>query len=67
MSAQLKKINLEKENVVSKSVKETQRPNIDHLVRKIMIERRREKIKSVTMLGATLLTFAIAAFFFTKG
>jgi|TARA_B110000967_G_C18767074_1_gene500985 hypothetical protein len=67
MSAQLKKINLEKENVVSKSVKETQRPNIDHLVRRIMIERRREKIKSVTMLGATLLTFAIAAFFFTKG
>ena len=67
MSAQLKKINLEKENVVSKSVKETQRPNIDHLVRKILIERRREKIKSVTMLGATLLTFAIAAFFFTKG
>jgi hypothetical protein len=67
MSTQLKKINLEKENVVSKSVKETQRPNIDHLVRRIMIERRREKIKSVTMLGATLLTFAIAAFFFTKG
>jgi hypothetical protein len=67
MSAQLKKINLEKENVVSKSVKETQRPNIDHLVRRIMTERRREKIKSVTMLGATLLTFVIAAFFFTKG
>ena len=66
MSAQLKKINLEKENVVSKSVKETQRPNIDHLVRRIMTERRREKIKSVTMLGATLLTFVIAAFFFTK-
>jgi hypothetical protein len=42
------------------------RPNIDHLVKRIMIERRKEKKNSIIMMSFVLLAFASLSLFFTK-
>ncbi len=40
-----------------------QRPNIDHLIKRIMTERRREKKNNIIMISIVLTTFGIISIF----
>ena len=62
--AKKKLIDLTDEN--SNNEKVNQRPNIDHLIKKILIERRREKKNNIVLTFIALLGTGIVAFFFTQ-
>lgn len=65
MITQLKINKLDTTYTHSDGETKTQRANIDHLVKKIMTERRRKKKISLISLSVVLLTFAIVSFIFT--
>ena len=69
MNDQLKKNNLT-ENAIGdlqkKNIYKAKRPNIDHLIKKILIEKRKEKKKSAVTFLVCLLTITIATVFFLK-
>tara|TARA_B110000285_G_C14977385_1_gene539619 strand:+ start:44 stop:244 length:201 start_codon:yes stop_codon:yes gene_type:complete len=62
--AKKKLIDLTDEN--SNNEKVNQRPNIDHLIKRILIERRREKKNNIALTFIALLGTGIVAFFFTQ-
>jgi hypothetical protein len=62
--AKKKLIDLTDEN--SNNEKVNQRPNIDHLIKRILIERRREKKNNIVLTFIALLGTGIIAFFFTQ-
>jgi|TARA_B110000971_G_C19775346_1_gene392762 hypothetical protein len=62
--AKKKLIDLTDEN--SNNEKVNQRPNIDHLIKRILIERRREKKNNIVLTFIALLGTGIVAFFFTQ-
>ena len=66
MKAQFKKKGSNEVSANSENIHNVSRPNIDHLVKRIMTERRREKKKSVIMMSIALVSFALMSFFFTK-
>tara|TARA_B110000902_G_C14248701_1_gene565263 strand:+ start:247 stop:522 length:276 start_codon:yes stop_codon:yes gene_type:complete len=59
-----KDLDIAKEEIEYK--KNFQRPNIDHLVKRIMTERRREKKNNIIMISIVLTTFGIISIFFTQ-
>tara|TARA_B110000285_G_scaffold100738_1_gene114741 strand:+ start:559 stop:771 length:213 start_codon:yes stop_codon:yes gene_type:complete len=69
MNDQLKKNNLTENaigDLLKKNIYETKRPNIDHLIKRILIEKRKEKKKSAVTFLVCLLTITIATVFFLK-
>jgi hypothetical protein len=65
MNTQLKKAAINLEDIISGHEKKVPRPNIDHLIKRIMTERRKErKINVVTMI-LILSVIASAALFFS--
>jgi len=69
MNDQLKKNDLTENaigDLLKKNIYETKRPNIDHLIKRILIEKRKEKKKSAVTFLVCLLTITIATVFFLK-
>ena len=67
MITQFKKTNLLVENMKdepSKSKSKAQRPNIDHLIKRIMVERRKEQRKNLVIFSFFLLAIAGSVSFF---
>ena len=44
------------------NIDKTERPNIDHLMKRILVEKRREKRNSMAIVFLTLSTFSIFIF-----
>tara|TARA_B110000971_G_C19718074_1_gene367307 strand:- start:75 stop:299 length:225 start_codon:yes stop_codon:yes gene_type:complete len=68
----LKKYNLDlqgaslsQENETLTQEKKIQRPNIDHLIKRIMLERRKERKNNITTLILTISLIAIISYLFT--
>ena len=53
-------------DLLKKNIYKTKRPNIDHLIKRILIEKRKEKKKSAAIFLVCLLTITIAMVFFFK-
>ena len=70
MSSQYKENNFSPENFPSldaanqKNINITKRPNIDHLIKRIIDERRRQKKNSIVILGTVLLSIILIFYFF---
>ena len=68
MSTQYKENNFSTENLSTShatsqnNIDKTARPNIDHLIKRILVERRREKIKSMA-LGFLVLSIILMFIF----
>ena len=68
MSTQYKENNFSTENLSASrdksqnNIDKTVRPNIDHLIKRILVERRREKIKSMA-LGFLVLSIILMFIF----
>ena len=68
MSTQYKENNFSTENLSTlrdksqNNIDKTARPNIDHLIKRILVERRREKIKSMA-LGFLVLSIILMFIF----
>ena len=68
MSLQYKENNFSTENLSTShatsqnNIDKTARPNIDHLIKRILVERRREKIKSMA-LGFLVLSIILMFIF----
>ena len=65
MSTQLKKAAINPEDIISVHEKKLPRPNIDHLIKRIMAERRKERTNNIVIMFLTLSGVATAALFFT--
>jgi|TARA_B100000780_G_C20752634_1_gene299030 hypothetical protein len=65
MSVAKKKL-LDLTEVNSNNEKVNQRPNIDHLIKRILVERRRETKNSIVLIFIALLGIGLIAFFFTQ-
>jgi hypothetical protein len=69
MSTQYKENNFSAENLPSldatsqKNIN-TKRPNIDHLIKRIINERRQRKKTNIISLGTALLSFTLIFYFF---
>ena len=69
MSSQYKNNNFSTEKLSTSQVKsqknigETARPNIDHLIKKLLVERRREK-RNFIALGFVILSITVCFIFF---
>jgi hypothetical protein len=69
MSAQYKENNFSTESflasdtITKNKINKTTRPNIDHLIKRIIIERRRER-RNITILGVVCLSIIIVFVFF---
>jgi hypothetical protein len=69
MSLQYKENNFSTENLSTShatpqnNIAKTARPNIDHLIKRILVERRREKRKSMA-LGFLVLSIILIFYFF---
>ena len=70
MSSQYKENNFSAENLPSldatsqKNINTSKRPNIDHLVKRIINERRQQRKTNIISLGAALLSFTLIFYFF---
>ena len=58
----LKKVN---EDLSNKEKVEQQRPNIDHLIKRLLVERRREK-RNTLALGFVILSAVVSIIFFNS-
>jgi len=56
---------LSQENETLTQEKKIQRPNIDHLIKRIMFERRKERKNNITTLILTISLIAIISYLFT--
>ena len=56
---------LSQENETLTQEKKIQRPNIDHLIKRIMLERRKERKNNITTLILTISLIAIISYLFT--
>jgi hypothetical protein len=56
---------LSQENETLTQEKKIQRPNIDHLIKRIMLERRKERKNNITKLILTISLIAIISYLFT--
>ena len=71
MSLQYKKNNFSTEqlsashNTLRDNTNKTSRPNIDHLIKRILVERRRER-RTTLALGFTILSIILIFIFFFK-
>ncbi len=69
MSSQYKENNFSTENfstshaTTQNNLDKTKRPNIDHLIKKILVERRRERRNTLT-LGLVILSVVVSIIFF---
>tara|TARA_B100000780_G_C21097185_1_gene442554 strand:+ start:166 stop:381 length:216 start_codon:yes stop_codon:yes gene_type:complete len=69
MSSQYKENNFSTENfstshaTTQNNLDKTKRPNIDHLIKKILVERRRERRNTLT-LGFVILSVVVSIIFF---
>jgi hypothetical protein len=59
-------INPVDKSYISQKNQRSERPNIDHLMKRILVERRLEKKKNLVMMSLVFLVFLILIFFFTK-
>jgi|TARA_B100001093_G_C26839653_1_gene1019965 hypothetical protein len=69
MSAELKKINnyrLDTADKEDKVTTETTRPNIDHLIKRINTERRKEKLNNLTYTTLGIVILIIMSIYFTQ-
>ena len=66
MSTQLKKNAENKKTLSLDREKKLQRPNIDNLVKRIMVERRQERLSSILVMFLILSGIAITTLLFTK-
>ena len=69
MSAELKKINnyrLDTADKEDKVTTETTRPNIDHLIKRINKERRKEKLNNLTYTTLGIVILIIMSIYFTQ-
>tara|TARA_B110000285_G_C15116143_1_gene614196 strand:+ start:730 stop:933 length:204 start_codon:yes stop_codon:yes gene_type:complete len=66
MSTQLKKNAENKKTLSLDREKKLQRPNIDNLVKRIMVERRQERLRSILVMFLILSGIAITTLLFTK-
>jgi len=70
MTSQYKENKFSLENLPSfdvasqKNINTTKRPNIDHLIKRIIDERRRQKKNSIVILGTVLLSIILIFYFF---
>ena len=70
MSSQYKENNFSPENSPSldaasqKNINIIKRPNIDHLIKRIINEKRQQKKINIITLGAALLSFILILYFF---
>ena len=55
---------VEKTQIEEKNLK--QRPNIDHLLKRISIEKQQEKKANLTMLALAVVGICVASFLFTQ-
>ena len=65
MSIQEKKINLSSKDVTLKGGEKNQRPNIDHVIKRILVERRQERNNNLLLTGVSILGFITMILFFT--
>lgn len=65
MSIQEKKINLSSKDPTLKGGEKNQRPNIDHLIKRILVERRQERNNNLLLTGVSILGFITMILFFT--
>tara|TARA_B100000780_G_C20990901_1_gene396253 strand:+ start:600 stop:815 length:216 start_codon:yes stop_codon:yes gene_type:complete len=69
MSVQYKENNFSTESFLSSDtitknkINKTTRPNIDHLIKRIIVERRRER-RNITVLGVVCLSILLVFVFF---
>ena len=69
MSVQYKENNFSTESFLSSDtitknkINKTTRPNIDHLIKRIIVERRRER-RNITVLGVVCLSIILVFVFF---
>ena len=66
MSAQLKQATINPKDIVSGHGKKLPRPNIDHLIKRIMTERRKERKTNIVTMILILSGIATATLFFTQ-
>ena len=69
MSAELKKINnyrLDTADKEDKVTTKTTRPNIDHLIKRINTERRKEKQNNLTYTTSGIVILIIMSIYFTQ-
>ncbi len=66
MNTQLKKAAINPEDIISGHEKKVPRPNIDHLIKRIMTERRKERKTNIATIILILSGIAIVALFFTQ-
>ena len=70
MSSQYKENNFSPENLTSldaasqKNINATKRPNIDHLIKRIINEKRKQKKINIISLSIVLLSFILILYFF---
>lgn len=65
MSIQEKKNNLSSKDVTLKGGEKNQRPNIDHLMKRILVERRQERNNNLLVISVLILGFITMTLFFT--
>jgi hypothetical protein len=66
MGTQLKKNSLNTQNLTLEHEKNFKRPNIDHLIKRIRAERRKERNTSILSMVSIIFGITIISFFFSK-